>query len=112
MQIVKFLVFLPFRKIELGAYKDRWIRRHRQCFLRFLRSQRWELGEKFETPFADGLAHWAIAHVREKYEWGRCAKLLTLKKHRCPGPEQKQCGHGAISAGRRLETQPLTGGGI
>src|SRR5438445_3428286 len=107
MQIVKFLVSFPFGKIKLAAHKNSWVGRHRQFFLRFLSSKRWKLREKFEAPFAYSLAHGAIAHVREKYERSRRAELLTLKKQRCPGPEQKQRSHGAISSGRRLETQPL-----
>ena len=112
MQVVPLFVFFSFGKIEFAARKDLRIGRHWQAFLYFFGREGRELGKEFEASFANGFAHWAVSHIREKYKWRGRAKLLALKKQRRPWSKQKQRGHGAVAPGRTLETQALTCGGV
>ena len=112
MQVVEMPVFFSFGKIELGACKDFRIGRHWQQFLHLVGGKRRKLREKFEASFANGLAHRPVSRVCKKHKWGRRTELLALKKQRCPWSKQKQRGHGAIAAGRGLETESLTRRGV
>src|SRR6266581_5906917 len=112
MQIVKFFVFFPFRKIKFAMSKHGRIGRNRKLFLCFFGGLRWKLREETEPSLADRLAHITVSHVREKYEGFGCTKLLALKKQRCPWPKQEQSGHRAITTRRTLEAQPLALGRI
>ena len=88
------------------------IGRNRKLFLRFFGGLRWKLREETEPSLTDRLAHITVSHVREKYERGRRAELLTLKKQRCPGPEQKQRRHRAVAARGSFETKSLPRCGV
>src|SRR6266436_3938427 len=107
MQIIKSFIFFPFRKIKFAMSKHGRIGRNRKLFLCFFGSLRWKLREETEPSLADRLAHITVSHVREKYEGFGCAKLLALKKQRCPWPKQEQGGHRAITSRRGLAPQPF-----
>ncbi len=72
----------------------------------------WKLRQKFETSFANRILHGLIADIGKIKKWSRSAEFLALKKQWCPGSEQKQCGHGAIAAGRSLKAHALAESGV
>src|SRR6266850_6240123 len=98
MERIELGVALAFGEIELRTGKGIEVYWVRQTRLHFRLGDAWKLAQRLRAPLTHQLGELSF-EISEVKKWTRGGKLLPLKEHRRPRPQEHHGGQGFIPAG-------------